>query len=125
MAFRQTVRQPAWIAQFLTMPLAQRKTIIAGVRKESVQEQKSKTMEIMDVNLQAIEDLFISSGSKVIIHGHTHRPAVHHSANGIRYVLADWQCDYDEYDGHALRGGWLSIDDKAQIQAHGLNELKI
>lgn len=123
MAFRQTVRQPAWIAQFLTMPLAQRKAIIAGVRKESVQEQKNKTMEIMDVNLQAIEDLFISSGSKVMIHGHTHRPAIHHSARGIRYVLPDWQCDLD--DGHTLRGGWLSIDDKAQIQVHGLNELKL
>jgi UDP-2,3-diacylglucosamine hydrolase len=121
-AFRQTVRQPAWIEQFLKMPLAQRKTIIAGVRKESVQEQKSKAMEIMDVNLHAIEDLFVSSGSKVLIHGHTHRPGVHHSANGIRYVLPDWQCDHDQ---PALRGGWLSIDDKAQIQAHGLNELEI
>jgi UDP-2,3-diacylglucosamine hydrolase len=35
MAFRAQVREPAWQQQFLAMPLAQRKAIIAGLREGS------------------------------------------------------------------------------------------
>ena len=120
MAFRQTVRQPERIKQFLSMPLAQRKTFIEGVRKESVQEQKGKSMAIIDVNPQAIQQLFQDSGCKILIHGHTHRPHIHQTEDGLRYVLPDWECDQHP---EQPRGGWLSIGADAQIQVHGLDQI--
>ncbi|WP_442783104.1 UDP-2,3-diacylglucosamine diphosphatase [Collimonas fungivorans] len=118
MEFRAQVRQPQWQAQFLALPLAQRKAIIAGVRKESQEEQRHKTMEIMDVNPAAIDALFDSTATATLIHGHTHRPARHLSGAGetarIRYVLPDW-----EYDVKAQRGGWIAIDADGVIRRFG------
>jgi len=108
MAFRAQVRQPAWQQQFLAMPLAQRKAIIEGVRQNSKDANKEKSNEIMDVNADAIAALYDSTGTQVLIHGHTHRPALHAvEANGqkrLRYVLPDW-----EYDVEVARGGWISL----------------
>ena len=110
MAFRAQVRQAAWQQQFLAMPLAQRKAIIEGVRKNSQEANKSKDYDIMDVNADAITALFEQTGSHILIHGHTHRPACHLYGSGddsrVRYVLPDW-----EYDVAPVRGGWMSITD--------------
>ena len=118
MEFRTQVRQPQWQAQFLALPLAQRKAIIAGVRKESQEEQRHKTMEIMDVNAEAVHALFDATGTDTLIHGHTHRPARHLSGAGdatrTRYVLPDW-----EYDVKAQRGGWIAIDAAGVIRRFG------
>jgi hypothetical protein len=54
MAFRAQVRDPAWQQQFLAMPLAQRKAIIAGLREGSRQAHGEKSYEIMDVTPDAI-----------------------------------------------------------------------
>ena len=108
MAFRAQVRQPAWQQQFLAMPLAQRKAIIEGVRQNSKDANKEKSNEIMDVNADAITALYDSTGTQVLIHGHTHRPALHtmevSGQTRLRYVLPDW-----EYDVEAVRGGWISL----------------
>ncbi|AIY41459.1 UDP-2,3-diacylglucosamine diphosphatase [Collimonas arenae] len=118
MAFRQQVRQPQWQAQFLALPLEQRKTIIAGVRKESQQEQRHKSMEIMDVNAEAVNALFDATGTDTLIHGHTHRPARHQTSieggTRTRYVLPDW-----EYDVKTPRGGWIAIDTAGVIHRFG------
>jgi UDP-2,3-diacylglucosamine hydrolase len=105
MAFRRQVRDPAWQQAFLSQPLAQRKAIIAGLREGSRDAQRSKTMEIMDVNPQAINQLFAASAVSLMIHGHTHRPARHVTASGVRHVLPDWDCE-----GESHRGGWLALD---------------
>jgi len=52
-------------------------------------------MDIMDVNETAVRDAFRDYGVKRMIHGHTHRPAVHkHSledgSEAERIVLSDW-----------------------------------
>jgi UDP-2,3-diacylglucosamine hydrolase len=108
MAFRSQVRNPAWQRTFLTMPLAQRKAIIEGLRQGSRAAQKEKSSEIMDVNPQAIAQLFADTGSALLIHGHTHRPARHiyRDASGVkmRYVLPDW-----EIDATPARGGWIAL----------------
>ena len=108
MAFRAQVRQPAWQQQFLAMPLVQRKAIIEGVRQNSKDAGKEKSAEIMDVNAAAIDALFKRSASHVLIHGHTHRPALHVEQSDqqqrLRYVLPDW-----EYDVTPARGGWISL----------------
>lgn len=114
MAFRAQVRQPAWQEQFLAMPLAQRKAIIEGVRQNSKDATKEKSSEIMDVNADAIRALYQSTGTQVLIHGHTHRPAVHETeADGkicLRYVLPDW-----EFDTETVRGGWISLTEDGAL----------
>jgi UDP-2,3-diacylglucosamine hydrolase len=118
MAFRAQVRDPAWQQQFLAMPLAQRKAIIAGLREGSRQAQGEKSYEIMDVNPDTIASLYASSKADTIIHGHTHRPALHQDpATGRRrYVLPDW-----ELDAKPVRGGWIAIDAHGNITRHGLD----
>jgi UDP-2,3-diacylglucosamine hydrolase len=115
MEFRAMVRQPAWQAQFLGMPLAQRKQIIAGLREGSREAHATKTYEIMDVTPAAIEALFASTSAEVLIHGHTHRPALHLHGEQRRYVLPDW-----ELDAEPPRGGWISVDARGTITRHDL-----
>src|SRR5438067_3196606 len=62
MAFRAQVRDPAWQQQFLAMPLAQRKAIIAGLREGSRSAQTAKSYEIMDVAPSAVAELHAASG---------------------------------------------------------------
>jgi UDP-2,3-diacylglucosamine hydrolase len=114
MEFRAMVRQPAWQAQFTAMPLAQRKAIIAGLRADSRKEQSGKSYDIMDVTPQAIADVFAETGAEIMIHGHTHRPALHRDGKR-RYVLPDW-----EPDATPPRGGWIAIDDDGAITRHDL-----
>lgn len=120
MAFRRQVREQAWQAQFLAMPLAQRKTIIEGLRNDSRHQQQSKSYAIMDVNAATIDSLLSSTGTSIMIHGHTHRPARHIVAQGehphIRYVLPDWECDTP-----IQRGGWIGIDMMGVIRRFALD----
>lgn len=116
MAFRAQVREPAWQAQFLAMPLAQRKAIIAGLREGSREAHKEKTYEIMDVAPEAVAALHAQTGADVILHGHTHRPALHVDGDRRRYVLPDW-----ELDEEPVRGGWIAIDGDGRITRHDLD----
>jgi UDP-2,3-diacylglucosamine hydrolase len=116
MEFRAMVRQPAWQAQFLGMPLAQRKQIIAGLREGSREAHTTKSYEIMDVTPDAIEALFAATAADLLIHGHTHRPALHLHGDKRRYVLPDW-----ELDAEPPRGGWLAIDEHGAVTSHGLD----
>lgn len=120
MTFRAQVRQEDWQAAFLAKPLAERKEIIAGLRKESRAAQLRKPSEIMDVNAGAIASLFESSGTDLMIHGHTHRPAHHaysHSGTSrVRYVLPDWDCEVTP-----PRGGWLAMREDGVIERIGLD----
>ena len=127
MAFRRQVRQAQWQTTFLSLPLSERKTIIAGLRNDSRQAKSTKSYDIMDVNALAIDDLFDATGTAIMIHGHTHRPARHESANGgkqrVRYVLPDW-----DLDTKAPRGGWIAIDangaiKRCDIAGHEIPEL--
>ena len=115
MAFRQQVRQADWQLGFLATPLAQRKAIIEKMREQSRAAQREKSVEIMDVNRTAIDDLFASSATTCMIHGHTHRPAAHCSNHGgkttMRYVLPDW-----DSSAKPPRGGWIGIDTGGAIQ---------
>ncbi|MGZ3184106.1 MAG: UDP-2,3-diacylglucosamine diphosphatase [Telluria sp.] len=105
MEFRAQVRRPEWQRQFLAMPLAQRKQIIAGLREGSREAQAGKSYEIMDVTPQAVADLHAQTGADIVLHGHTHRPALHVDGARRRYVLPDW-----DLDAEPPRGGWIGID---------------
>lgn len=107
--FRAQVRDAHWQQTFLTQPLAQRLATIAQMRAGSRAAQQNKTTEIMDVNDAAIASLFARTGTTLMIHGHTHRPALHrHVIDGVeqlRYVLPDW-----EGETVPARGGGIAID---------------
>ncbi len=115
MTFRAQVRQSDWQKQFLAMPLTQRKAIIDGMRSGSREAQRNKSYEIMDVNAEAITSLFRESGATVMIHGHTHRPAIHnYQVDGekrVRHVLPDWDCE-----NHPAHGGWLAMTPDGSIR---------
>jgi UDP-2,3-diacylglucosamine hydrolase len=55
MAFRETVRDPAWQATALAQPLAVRRAQAAALRKQSEQHKQLKSAAIMDVNQQAVD----------------------------------------------------------------------
>lgn len=92
--FRHLVRNPAWQQQFLAKPLAERRAIAANLRETSRQRTGEKAADIMDVNPRAVEDVLRAYGLHRLIHGHTHRPAVHDlrvdGEPAQRIVLGDW-----------------------------------
>lgn len=92
--FRTQVRNPDTQRQFLALPINERIALAKHYRQESRERSRSKTEEIMDVNQGAVMDIMRRHEVYQMIHGHTHRPAVHsftldnHSAQ--RIVLGDW-----------------------------------
>ncbi len=93
-AFRREVRQPAWQRHFLSQSLAARRQFAANARKASKAHTGSTDMAIMDVNPQAVADAMRQAGVTHLIHGHTHRPAIHDftldGQPARRTVLGDW-----------------------------------
>jgi UDP-2,3-diacylglucosamine hydrolase len=107
--FRKQVRDSKWQQQFLAQPLAQRKAIIEDLRHRSESEKQTKSMDIMDVTQSSVDSILREHRYPRLIHGHTHRPALHHhhvDGNTCeRWVLTDW------YE----RGGYLRSDDRGMI----------
>jgi UDP-2,3-diacylglucosamine hydrolase len=94
LAFRQQVRDPTWQATFLAQPLAARRAFAAQARDASRAHTSSTDMAIMDVNQNAVERALRHAGVTRMIHGHTHRPAIHDftldGKPARRIVLGDW-----------------------------------
>ncbi|MCG5524013.1 UDP-2,3-diacylglucosamine diphosphatase [Ectothiorhodospira haloalkaliphila] len=97
MQFRRMVRTCQWQSAFLARPLAERHAEAEAMRAQSQASTRSKSDRITDVNPGAVEDALRRNGVHTLIHGHTHRPAVHdfeldgHPAR--RIVLPDWYGD--------------------------------
>ncbi len=89
--WRELALSEAWQIEFLTKSLAQRIQTAQNMRDQSEQGKKLKSVEIMDVNAQAVNNAFSTHGMTYLIHGHTHRQAMHNLEGGKqRIVLADW-----------------------------------
>lgn len=92
--FKKLVRSEKWKDDFTAKPLNERKTIVEDLRKTSKSETSSKNEDIMDVNNQTVNDLLQTQGIQWLIHGHTHRPDIHHlsieNKPATRIVLGDW-----------------------------------
>jgi UDP-2,3-diacylglucosamine hydrolase len=106
--WRRTCRDPAWQAAFLARPLAERFAIGRAVRETSEAGKREKPGALMDVNAAAVDAAMDAAGARLLIHGHTHRPAVHRWRSGgvdrTRVVLTDW-------DDAGARGAMLRWDD--------------
>lgn len=93
-SFRAQVRDPAWQRAFLAQALAQRRAFAAQARDASRAHTSTADMAIMDVNQFAVETSLRKADVTRMIHGHTHRPAIHDFAldrkSVQRIVLGDW-----------------------------------
>ncbi len=96
-AFRAKVHQP-WLQKlFLTLPLFVRQRIAAKMRGNSKAANRTKSLEIMDVNPEAVLSVMERHHVPWLIHGHTHRPAVHQltvqGEPAFRVVLGAWHSE--------------------------------
>jgi UDP-2,3-diacylglucosamine hydrolase len=105
--FRAQTRKPEWQSQFLSQPLTARIAFAQQARAASKAHQsglqdQGRMETITDVAPATVASTFSRYGVDTMIHGHTHRPAVHqldvdgHACR--RIVLGDW---YDQ--GSVLR----------------------
>lgn len=116
LAFRNQVRQPAWQAQFLAQPLAQRQATGQAMRAQSEARKRTHT-DYADVDTPAARSWLQATQCQVLLHGHTHRPAVHDMGDGLqRWVLSDWHAS-----GTAPRLEVVSwLRQEADSVSHGL-----
>lgn len=121
--FRTQTRDPAWQAQFLSQPLPARLAFAQQARAASKAHQgelrSAGRMEtITDVSADTVARTFARYGVKRMIHGHTHRPAIHDDADGSqRIVLGDW---YGRH-GACLRvrqGQWMAQSVEAVLDGN-------
>jgi UDP-2,3-diacylglucosamine hydrolase len=99
---RTIVREAGWQRRFLALPLAARRSVAEAARQGSREHTRATMREVMDVNEAAVRAAFRATGTRLMIHGHTHRPGIYrHEVDGepaTRIVLGDW---YDQ--GSCLR----------------------
>jgi len=104
--FRKKSRSWWWQAIIKSLPLFVRKKIAADYRKKSAAATAAKSQDIMDVTPQEVVTCLERYQSQLLIHGHTHRPAIHdliaNDKNAQRIVLGDW---YEQ-------GAWLKVTPK-------------
>ncbi len=115
--FRNLVRNPDWQREFLAQPLAQRQAFARQARQQSREATTGNAAEIMDATEGAVARMLTDLRADTLIHGHTHRPAVHEllleqpggrPEQRHRVVLGDWD-----------RSGWYAqIDSQGQVTLH-------
>ncbi len=92
--FRKKARGWWWPRLMLMLPLSTRRKIAEKGRKTSQKNHTNLTAEIMDVTQQEVEKAMLNHQVTRLIHGHTHRPAIHNlqlqDQAAQRIVLGDW-----------------------------------
>ncbi len=93
--FRAKVRSSEWQNAFLAKPLQERIQEARAIRAHS--EARKTTNPIwVDVDAAAAVGWLTDHKASLLLHGHTHRAAVHQLGNGLeRQVLSDWHADAD------------------------------
>lgn len=92
--FRRKVHQKWRQWFFLHLPLKVRLKIAEKIRTKSKQDKMQKSNDIMDVNLPFTLEIMEKFNAPLLIHGHTHREAIHQYDEKKRIVLGDWRKDY-------------------------------
>ena len=93
--FRAQTRDPRWQAQFLAQPLQARLAFAAQARAASQARYgdlvaQGSAATIGDVSEATVREWLARHGIRHMIHGHTHRPAIHQAGGTTRIVLGDW-----------------------------------
>lgn len=93
-AIRNMTRDPQWQAMMLTKSLEERLAFAEQSRAASRAHGDNINQDIADVSQEAIEAAFRQADVRLMLHGHTHRPAVHDldidGQPAKRIVLGDW-----------------------------------
>ncbi|TRO40217.1 UDP-2,3-diacylglucosamine diphosphatase [Pseudomonas sp. ALS1131] len=111
MKLRRWLRNPLSLLILRNLPLSTRQKLARKLRNESRTQTRMKASEIVDVTPEEVVKVMTEYGVRTLIHGHTHRPAVHElEVNGQparRIVLGDWDSQ-----------GWaLQVDETGFNQA--------
>lgn len=104
---KRILRNPLSLFILRHLPLKTRQKLAGSLRAQSRSRTRMKASEITDVNPGAVLQAMRSHSVHTLIHGHTHRPAVHELPEGQRIVLGDW-------DSHGwylqLENGQLALE---------------
>ena len=88
--FRRLVRSPDWQRGFLDRSLAERQALAKDMRRQS-EARKRSGLDYGEVDDDAARQWLSAACAPVLIHGHTHKPALHDLGHGLaRWVLSDW-----------------------------------
>lgn len=91
---RQHLRQTDIQKELLDKSLEERAAIARDAREQSKNHTRETAADIMDVTQEEVEKVMTENGVRLLIHGHTHRPAVHRlelaDNPAQRIVLGDW-----------------------------------
>lgn len=91
---RRVLLSSKWRKAFLDKSIEDRLDTALGLRQQSEDSKRAKPMNIMDINQPHLEDIMRENQVRTVIHGHTHKPAIHEfDLDGVaarRYVLGDW-----------------------------------
>lgn len=91
---RAIVRRPRWQRRFLRLSVATRRALAEAARAGSRAHTGMQPGEIMDVTEGAVAAAMRACGTRLLVHGHTHRPAIHElELDGLsarRIVLGAW-----------------------------------
>ncbi|MBV4531149.1 UDP-2,3-diacylglucosamine diphosphatase [Pseudomonas farsensis] len=106
MKMRRYLRHPVTLWVLRHLPLAARRRLARKLRSESRAQTRMKATEIVDVTPEEVPKVMAAHGVRTLVHGHTHRPAIHKlvvdDQPARRIVLGDWD-----------RRGWaLQVDEQ-------------
>ncbi|MDM8349973.1 UDP-2,3-diacylglucosamine diphosphatase [Pseudomonas sp. sp1636] len=94
MRLRRWLRNPLSLLILRNLPLATRRKLARKLRNESRAQTRRKASDIVDVTPTEVPRIMAAHGVRTLIHGHTHRPAVHQlevaGQPARRIVLGDW-----------------------------------
>ncbi len=94
-AFRQKSHTQEWQENVLSKPLILRILYARWYRLRSYFHKRNKSQDIMDVNANTVIEVMQQHHATRLIHGHTHRQAVHNleisGQKAQRFVLAEWK----------------------------------
>ena len=91
---RKRLRNPFSLWLLRNLPLSTRHKLARKLRDASRMRTREKAAEIIDVTPEVVPQVMARHGVRTLIHGHTHRPAVHKllvdGQDAQRIVLGDW-----------------------------------
>ncbi len=91
---RATVRDREWQRRFLALSVTARRALAGAARDGSRAHNAALNYTIADVNAASVEAALRNAGTSTLLHGHTHRPAIHplhvDDKPCTRIVLGDW-----------------------------------
>ncbi len=104
--FRKLLRSKDFQEEAFSMSVISRLIWALRARKRSIQYKTQKTREEMDVVEADVFKKAKALNCPFIVHGHTHKPAVHYVDGFMRLVLPDWRFE----DAKKIQYGWVEID---------------